>query len=157
MKKRLIKSPKALLFAFAAVIITSVIGSLFTDTSGWYESLKPSITPPNLAFPIVWTALFILIAIAIYFSYINASKSQKQKVIMLFGANLILNVLWSILFFGLHNPLLAFIDLVLLWLSIILLINLCWKISKLASWLLVPYLLWVTFAGILNYLIAFAS
>lgn len=157
MKKRLVKNPKALLFAFAAVIITAVIGSLFTDTSGWYESLKPSITPPNLAFPIAWTALFILIAIAIYFSYINASKTQKQKIMMLFGVNLILNVLWSILFFGLHNPVLAFIDLVLLWLSIIFLINLCWKISKFASWLLLPYALWVTFAGLLNYLIAFAS
>lgn len=153
--KKLIKNPIALLLSFLAVIVISVIGSFFTDTSGWYESVKPSITPPNFVFPIVWTTLFMLMAVAIYFAYVNATKTQKQKVIIWFAVNLILNVLWSFLFFGMHLPKLAFINLLLLWLSILIIINLCWKISKISSWLLVPYLLWVSFAGILNYLIAF--
>lgn len=168
MKKRFKKSAKSpnlkinwkvLAAAFIAVIAAGAIGSLFTNaaTSDWYQSIKPAITPPNYVFPIVWTALYALIALSIYLSWTNAKgKSEKMLLLRGFTANLILNALWSILFFGMKNPMLALADLILLWVSIIFLIKTCWKINKLSAWLLLPYVLWVTFAGLLNYLIAFA-
>jgi tryptophan-rich sensory protein len=91
-----------------------------------------------------------------YFSLSSSSGKIKRNLAILFAANLILNVLWSLFFFKMQNPLLAFADLILLWLSILILIKTSWKISKLASGLLLPYALWVTFAGLLNYLIAFS-
>jgi tryptophan-rich sensory protein len=152
---KLIKNSKVLILSVLAVIATAFIGSRFTKIDLWYESVKPSITPPNIVFPIVWTTLFILIAISMYLAISNSNKKTRNKIIILFAINLILNVLWSLLFFTMHNPIIAFIDLVLLWLSIIAIMVVSWKISKKASWLLLPYLLWVTFAGILNYLVAF--
>lgn len=141
-----------LIISFVIVLFVASVGSLFTDTGSWYESRKPAITPPNYIFPIAWTTLFILIAISLYFSWINSKKKDKKRVALVFGANLFLNMLWSILFFGLKNPFIAFIDLILLWVSILIMIFTTWKIDKKAAWLLVPYLLWVSFAGILNYL-----
>jgi tryptophan-rich sensory protein len=97
--------------------------------------------------------LFFLIALSLYFAWINAKdKQEKRRVDILFALNLFLNVLWSLLFFKLQNPLGAFIDLIILWLSILALIIGLWKISRTASYLLIPYLLWVSFAGILNFL-----
>jgi tryptophan-rich sensory protein len=154
-RKMFPKNPKILIYSVLAVIAASLIGTRFTDTSGWYESIKPAITPPNFVFGIVWTILFALIAIAMYFSISNSQGKARKKIITLFALNLIFNVLWSFLFFSRHQPALAFIDLILLWLSIVALIRISWKVSKLASWLLLPYAVWVTFAGLLNYLIAF--
>jgi tryptophan-rich sensory protein len=128
-------------------------GSSFTSKtvkSDWYIHNAPSITPPNLVFPIVWSILFFLLALSIYFSWINLKN--KKKIILFFSINLALNLLWSILFFGMRNPLLAFIDLILLWISILYLVIFNWKNSRISSYLLIPYLLWVTFAGILNFL-----
>ena len=145
---------KLLLIAFVAVHLIAFVGSRFTDTSGWYDNVKPGITPPNFVFPIVWTILFILISISFYFILI--SKGQTKKIaIIIFIINLILNGLWSYLFFGLHMPVLAFVDLILVWISILLMIYASYKLNKVSSYLLVPYALWVGFAGILNYLIAF--
>ncbi len=150
-------SARILVLSFVAVIITAVIGSLFTNaaTDSWYQSIKPAITPPNFVFPIAWTILYILIAFSIWLSIINSSGKARKLLISLFAINLILNALWSILFFGMHLPVLSFIDLALMWLSIIVLIKTTWKVSKTAAWLLLPYACWVTFAGLLNYLIAF--
>ncbi len=108
--------------------------------------------PPNFVFPIAWTILFILIAISLYFAWINSNKKQKVFVIALFLVNFILNILWSVFYFTMHKPLFAFMDLLLLFLSIIALIVYNNKIDKKAGYLLIPYLLWVGFAGILNYL-----
>jgi len=153
--KKLLKSPKVLICSILAVVLTSLIGTRFTDVSGWYESVKPVITPPNFVFGIVWTILFVLIAVAMYFSLSESKGKQRNKLICLFAANLVLNVLWSALFFGAHAPAWAFADLILLLISIIMLIKLSWKVSRLSTWLLLPYAVWVTFAGLLNYLIAF--
>lgn len=147
---------KVLAVSLFIVLIVSFIGGLFTDTSGWYESVKPSITPPNYIFPIVWTILFIMIGVSIYFAWISAKKSKKKTIATLFAINLILNVLWSFLFFGLKNPIFAFFELIFLWLSILILVIQLYKINKTSSWLLIPYLIWVSFAGILNFLIAFS-
>ena len=143
---------KVLIVSFILVIIVSLFGSQFTDTTGWYESIKPGITPPNFVFPIAWTILYVLIALSIYFIWIGSKKKDKSRIILIFGINLVANSLWSYLFFGLKNPLLAFYDIILIWLSIIAMLILSFKISKKAFYLLIPYLLWVSFAMILNYL-----
>jgi len=132
------------------VFIVAAIGSMFTDTGAWYESIKPSISPPNYVFPIVWTILFYFIAVSLYYSWLALNK---KKVMIYYGINFILNILWSYLFFTMKNPSFAFIDIIVLWFSIMFLIVFSWKKSETASYLLIPYLLWVSFATILNYLI----
>lgn len=145
---------KEAIISIAIVVIAVILGNIFTSksvNSSWYESIKPSITPPNYIFPIVWTILFILIAISLYFALTSGQgKKEKGRVLVLFSINLILNVLWSFLFFYMRNVKIAFIDLILLWLSILYLIIFLWKIEKKASLLLLPYLIWVGFAGVLN-------
>jgi len=146
---------KILIICLIIVFAIGAIGSIFTfgeTKSSWYESIKPSITPPNYVFPIVWNILFLLIALSLYYSWINANKEQKKKIGFVFGINFILNILWSVLYFKLHNPIASFLEIVILLASIITMIYAIKKINKKAGWLLVPYLLWVSFATILNYL-----
>ena len=145
-----------LLLSIAAVIITAGIGSLFTDTGSWYQSVKPAITPPNIVFPIVWTTLFILIAISLYFALSSSKQKLRTRIFSVYCINFILNILWSLFFFTLKSPIVAFIDLVLLWLSILFLLLIAWKKSKIAYYTLLPYIAWVSFAGILNVLVILA-
>ncbi len=158
MKKRTKKSKnKALIFLICllSVFAVALIGSIFTSnnvSSDWYESIKPDITPPNIVFPIVWNILFILIAISLYFVWINSKKKDKNKIIIGYGINFLLNILWSVLYFGIRKPNYAFIEIFFLWASILYLIIMNWKIDKKASYLLIPYLLWVGFATYLNFL-----
>lgn len=122
----------------------------------WYQSIKPAITPPGWVFPIVWNILFILISLSLYFVWANTkNKEQKTEIVWAYGANFIFNILWSLFFFGMEKPLLSFLDIILVWLTIVFAIIVAGKISKKAAWLLVPYLLWVSFASILNAIIAF--
>ena len=144
---------KILITSFILVYLIAFLGSLFTTTGTWYENVKPSITPQNYVFPIVWNILFFLIALSLYIAW--TKTKDKRPLIIAFGLNLLLNLFWSILFFGLKQPVLSFIELILLWLSIIFLIKITSKINKTSSYLLIPYLLWVSFAGVLNFLIAF--
>lgn len=144
---------KVLIVSLVAVYLIAFLGSIFTSStvsSTWYSVSKPAITPPGFVFPIVWNILFFLLALSLYFSYIKLKN--KSKVISLFGINLILNLIWGLLFFGMKSPFYAFLDLILLWLSILWLIIFNWKSSRISSYLLIPYLLWVTFAGYLNLL-----
>jgi translocator protein len=154
MKKRI--NFKILVLSFIIVYSFAFLGSILTlksVNSEWYDSIKPSITPPNWVFPVIWNILFFLIALSLFLSLTKAkNKNLKWKIKSIFGINLSLNVLWSFFYFYLKQPLYAFFDLILLWLSIIFMIYLVWKINKKSAWLLVPYLLWVTFAGVLNYL-----
>jgi tryptophan-rich sensory protein len=140
-------------------LIVGGIGSIFTSSNtntAWYSSIKPSITPPNWVFPVVWNILFLLISFSLYFAWVNSkNKEQKKKVALIFGINFILNILWSVLFFGLKQTKIAFIEVILFWFSILAMILITRSISKKSSWLLVPYLLWVAFASVLNYLAAF--
>ncbi len=145
----------ALIVCFAVVFLVGFIGSLFTSpntSTEWYEEIKPAITPPNFVFPIVWNILFFLIALSLYFAWKSSNKNQKPKIVFAFGINFILNIFWSILFFGLKNPLASFIELIFLWISIWFMIFLAWRIDKISSYLLIPYLVWVSFAGVLNWL-----
>lgn len=149
----------------AAILITEsagIIGSLFTAPaiSGWYTGLiKPALNPPSWIFGPVWTTLFALMGIAVFLvwsSYAKASEDKKKGIkiaLALFGIQLVLNTLWSILFFGMQSPGAALIEIVLLWVSILATIIAFYKISKPAAWLLVPYILWVSFASYLNYVI----
>lgn len=145
------------LVCLAVVFLVALAGSLFTspntDTE-WYDSIKPEITPPSWTFPVVWNVLFLLIAISLYLSW-TEENSNKKALSFVFGINFALNILWSAIFFGMKSPQVAFFELVLLWLSIILMIYYTWRLNRWSSALLVPYLLWVTFAGIINYLAAF--
>jgi len=149
---------KILFFSFVIVFGVALIGSWFTNgnTDGeWYQSIKPSITPPNYVFPIVWNILFVMISISLYLVWIKSNNKNKKKVAWVFGVNLFLNALWSFLFFYLKNPVASFFEIIALWLSILLMIKASWKIDRRASYLLVPYLIWVSFASYLNWLIAF--
>jgi benzodiazapine receptor len=152
---------KIFVVSLVAVYFFAFVGSLFTSgnvNSAWYDSIKPSITPPNFVFPIVWNVLFILIAFSLYFAWTKArNKKTSHKITWVFGINLVLNALWSFLFFSLKMPVIAFAELVVLWISIFAMMAVTWKIEKVSSYLLIPYLLWVTFAGVLNYLIAFSN
>ncbi len=132
-------------------LAAGAIGSFFTTPAinSWYVFLiKPSFSPPNWLFAPVWTTLYILMGIALFLVWQKAKENKKA--IIFFSAQLILNSLWSILFFGLKSPGLALGEIVVLWLLILLTILQFKKISKSAAWLLLPYLLWVSFATFLN-------
>lgn len=149
---------KTLVICFIIIILVAYIGSLFTGNIAgkkWYSEGKSSITPPNFVFPIAWSILFFLIALSLFYAWTSSSEKDKSKIFVMFGINFILNMLWSYLFFAIKQPLYAFIDLILLWISILTLVITTWKIDKKAAYLLIPYLLWVSFAGILNYSFAF--
>jgi len=147
-----------LIWSFIIVALVAFLGSIFTSSnvnSDWYSSIKPSITPPNFLFPIIWNILFFLIAISLYLSWVYSTKNEKRKVILAYGINFFLNILWSFLFFGLKQIILAFIEIILLFLSVLILIFVSYKIKRKSSYLLIPYLLWILFASILNYLSVF--
>jgi translocator protein len=156
MKKRI--NWKVLIISLVIIYAVAFIGSLFTSpntNTEWYNSIKPSITPPNYVFPIVWNILFFLIAISLYISWTNSNKNQKEKIALVFGINFVLNILWSVLYFGMQNPLLAFYEIIFLEISIFSMIYTTYKINKASSYLLIPYFIWVGFAMILNYLSTF--
>lgn len=135
-----------------------ILGSVFTVTQilTWYANLnKPFFSPPNWVFGPVWTALYALMGISIFLILEKKIKLQeKESLIFLFLLQLFLNFLWSVIFFGLHLPNYAFLEIIFLWGNITLLIVRFWKYSKPASILLIPYLLWVSFASLLNLSIA---
>lgn len=162
MKKRVGKKfPKinieVLTVSFLIVFFVGFIGSLITSTnvtSLWYATVKASITPPNWVFSVVWSVLFFLIALSLYFSW-TSGKKNRIKIILVFGVNFVLNILWSLFFFGMQNPILAFFELIALWLSILLMVFVTNRINKISCYFLLPYIFWVSFAGALNYLSAF--
>lgn len=132
-----------------------VIGSIFTASSleGWYFLLeKPTFNPPSWVFFPAWTILYTLMGISLYLVWEHGLQHKEVKTgIFLFGLQLGLNTLWSLLFFGLKSPYYAFLEILVLWVAILLTIIQFWKISKSASFLLIPYILWVSFAALLNY------
>jgi translocator protein len=134
-------------------LITAVVGSTITVLDGWYYSLKqPAWAPPDYMFGIIWTAIFALIAIAGLLAWEKApSRRATETVLGMFALNGFLNLSWSFLFFRMQRPDLAFYELIILWLSILALILFCGRFSKLSAVLLIPYLVWVTIAGVLNY------
>ncbi len=130
-------------------------GSLFTTPSipTWYATLnKPSFTPPSWIFAPVWTLLYVLMGITLFMLWQRFSHTRMTRVaITFFIIQLALNVIWSALFFGIHSPFLAFIEIIVLWLAILGTIIFSLRVSRIAGGLLIPYLLWVSFASILNF------
>lgn len=137
-----------LLFSIIVCEGAGLIGSIFTFNSvnTWYVTLnKPFFNPPPWIFAPVWTILYLLMGVSLYLVW-----EKKKANLNWFWAQLCLNFIWSIIFFGLKNPILAFVVIVFLWISILLTIKDFGKVNKTASYLLYPYLAWVSFAGLLN-------
>lgn len=152
-----------LIISVVVPLVAGGIGSFFTtpNIETWYaELVRPSFSPPNWIFAPVWTLLFILMGVALWLVWSSYEKSKDEKTrknikiaIFLFGVQIILNVFWSIIFFGTQNPGLAFAEIIILWLAILATIIAFVKVSRWAGWLLLPYILWVSFAAYLNYAI----
>lgn len=142
----------------AAVVVCLAIGyfsGIVTRSAilDWYPTLeKPSFNPPNWIFAPVWTALYIMMGVAagLVWNRINDKTEDVKKALVFFVIQLALNALWSYLFFGLHNPMLAGLEIVVLWLMIYETYLQFSKINKIAGYLFIPYLAWVSFATVLN-------
>lgn len=148
------------LILFVSIIIcqlAGVIGSIFTTSAipRWYAGInKPSFNPPNWVFAPVWTTLFLLMGISLYLVWRKGLNEKDIKIaVAVFVFQLILNALWSFLFFGLESPFAAFIEIIFLWIAILASIILFFRISWVAGALLIPYILWVSFASVLNFAI----
>ena len=149
------KQSLKLIFALAIPLLAGGIGSIFTTPAipTWYADLiKPALNPPSWVFGPVWTTLFVLMGISAFLVWKKGLEHKYVKIALsIFIGQLVLNTLWSIIFFGLHSPGGAFVELMILWLAILATIIAFARISRLAAWLLIPYILWVSFAGHLNY------
>ncbi|MCY2930220.1 MAG: tryptophan-rich sensory protein [Planctomycetota bacterium] len=142
------------LAAFLLIVYAvSALGALSTGPAvkGWYTTIqKPAWTPPSWLFGPVWITLYTMMAVAAWLVWRRRDNPGRGVALTAFAVQLILNAVWSPLFFGLHRIDLALIDIAGLWLAILLTILLFFRIRPAAGWLLVPYLLWCTYAGALN-------
>ena len=142
-----------IVIAAAAVTCVAVAGGLLTEIGPWYEGLNfPTWRPPNWVFGPAWSLIFLCIATSGVMAWERAPDSATRTwLIALFAVNAALNVLWSALFFKLHRPDWAFAELLVFWLSILALVLFIGSYSIVAGAVIAPYLLWVTFAGVLNW------
>jgi tryptophan-rich sensory protein len=125
------------------------------DFTEWYASLsKPPFNPPSWVFAPIWTILYILIGISFYLIWKDRSLKEIKSVSFIYFIHLGLNFLWSPLFFGLRNPDIAFVEFFFLLISVFYLIIKFHQLNKRAAYLLLPYILWLSFAGVLNFSIA---
>ncbi|MBP7738577.1 MAG: tryptophan-rich sensory protein [Spirochaetes bacterium] len=134
---------------------TGAIGGFLTAPAigSWYAALnKPSFNPPDWIFGPVWTALYLMMGIALFLVWKNGlSRREAKLAVTAFGVQLALNLAWSYLFFYLHSPFGAFVEIIALWLAIAATLAFFMRISRAAGLLLVPYILWVSFAAVLNF------
>ena len=149
-----IKNITPYLICIGICIIVEISAGLITQSSvnTWYETLiKPEFTPPKWIFAPVWSLLYLMMGFA--WGHINAIYSDHnitKKANTIFATQLLFNFLWSIIYFWFHNIGYALADIILLWITLIWTIYEFFKISKLSGWLLIPYLLWTSYAAILN-------
>ena len=135
----------------ALVMLVASSGAVFRP-GAWYETLaKPGWTPPDWLFPVAWTVLYLMIAVAGWLAWRQAGLAAAGLAFSLYFLQLALNAAWSWLFFGLHRMDLALVDVLALWLAIAGTIVAFHAVRPLAAWLLVPYLVWVTYAAALNF------
>lgn len=150
-----------LILSLSLCFFVALLGSAVTmpSISTWYLELnKPFFNPPNWVFGPVWTILYALMGISLYLVWSRGFRNKKvSKAVKIFLTQLALNFTWSLVFFGLHLPSLAFVIIITLWICIFLTIRYFYVVSKVASYLLYPYLFWVSFAAVLNLAIAFLN
>jgi len=142
-----------LLVFIIAAQLAGVIGSYFTypQITSWYSSLAlPDFAPPTWVFAPVWITLYTLMGIGAYMVAQNGITKESKLALLIFGFQLAINSVWSFAFFGLKSPILGLVVIVLLWFAIAEMMILFARISKKAAWIQVPYLLWVSFAAVLN-------
>lgn len=133
--------------------LVGIAGTVFTSQAipSWYSTLtKPVFSPPNWVFGPVWTTLYALMGIAGYLLWTSKKSKQRTNALFAFGMQLALNGAWTPLFFGAKQLELAFIEILLLWGTIAITIRYSWRVQRLAAYLLLPYLAWVSFATLLN-------
>jgi tryptophan-rich sensory protein len=143
---------RAYAVAAAAALLVAALGAWMTDLSPWYYELRqPTWKPPDALFGPAWTVIFALAAMSGGTAWMRApSLAARRHILALFALNGALNVLWSLFFFRLQRPDWALFEVALLWLSLVVMILAFAPFSRQAAWLLVPYLLWVSFAAVLN-------
>jgi len=143
-----------LVVSIVACLAAGAIGSAFTRSAipTWYAALeKPLYTPPNWLFAPVWTLLYIMMGVAAFLVWRRGLGSRNVRIaLIVFLVQLVLNALWSVMFFGLESPVFGLIVISVLWVAILATIIVFFRISKVASVLMWPYLLWVSFAAVLN-------
>lgn len=147
------RSLAGLLIALVACYAAAALGGVATASSvgTWYETLrKPTFNPPSWVFGPVWTILYGMMAVAAWLVWRDVEAPATRLPLLLFAVQLALNIIWSWLFFGLRQPGWASLEIALLWLAIAATLVAFRRVQPLAGWLLVPYLLWVSFASILN-------
>jgi translocator protein len=148
-----IKEWLGLLVSLVTCFAVAGLGSLATTPNipTWYATLnKPTWTPPNWAFGPVWTVLYGMMAVAVWLVW---RKAGWNMAVTIFAVQLALNLAWSFIFFGFHQPGLAFLEIVMLWLAIAATVLMFFQVSPVAASLLIPYLLWVSYAAALNFAI----
>ncbi|WP_396434038.1 TspO/MBR family protein [Limnohabitans sp.] len=145
-------SVRALLVAFVLSFATAGIGAALTELGPWYFALKhPPWKPPDAAFGVIWSTIFTLCAISGWLAWQAANTpALRRRVLLLFGVNAVLNIVWSALYFKLQRPDWALLEVVFLWLSVLALILGLWRLSRWASLLLISYWVWVSIAAVLN-------
>jgi tryptophan-rich sensory protein len=146
-----------LIISILLPLIVGFTSGFFTasNVGGWYQTIaKPSWNPPSWVFGPMWTTLYIMMGIALFLVWrSNADEAVKRTALWIFGAQLVFNFFWSFIFFYLHQPGWAFAEIIAMWVLILLTIFAFAEVNITAAWLLVPYISWVSFAGILNYTI----
>ncbi|MDO8269996.1 MAG: TspO/MBR family protein [Candidatus Levybacteria bacterium] len=147
---------KSLIFIACILLPLTIgfLGSYFTIASveTWYKTLEqPFLSPPNWVFGPVWTTLYILMGISSFLIIKSGINKKNKNALQLYSLQILVNLLWSLVFFGMHSILGGFLIIVILWVLIFLTIRVFYKINKNAGILLIPYLIWVSFATLLNF------
>lgn len=147
---------KATFKLLACILLTMSIGGLsgyatMDGVTGWYTTLnKPSFNPPNFLFGPVWSLLYLLMGISLFLILKPAKTQARSKAIAAFTVQLVLNFFWSIIFFRFHAVGIALVEIVLMWLAILAMIVISFRVNKTAAMLQIPYVCWVSFATLLN-------
>ncbi len=156
MTSKVLRDGGGLVFSLLLSFAAAGLGGWLTNTalSEWYPSLtKPSWNPPDWIFGPVWTLLYAAMAIAAWLVWLQRQRTPVKLPLTLYALQLVLNVIWSALFFALRNPGAAFGEVLLLWLAILATLIACGRVDRWAGILLAPYLAWVSFAAVLNFTI----
>lgn len=142
-----------LILSLIIPLSVGAVAGMFTSQAvpTWYASLnRPSFSPPNWVFGPVWTSLYILLGISFFLIWKESPSQQRNRAIIVFASQMLLNFAWSFIFFYFNMIGIALLEIILLWVNIAVMIYIFYKLKPLAAYLNIPYLLWVSFATILN-------